>query len=72
MPTVGTESWNSKIAQKTYTSPGKMLEKLFRGRRQGAKGAMMAVSYTLWKHEMIGAMNIDMLETKRSDPLHIL
>jgi hypothetical protein len=49
-----------------------MLEKLFRRRRQGTKGAMMALSHTLWKHEMIGAVDIDMLKTKRSKPLYIL
>ncbi len=32
----------------------------------------MALSHTLWKHEMIGTVNIDMLKAKRSKPLHIL
>src|SRR5947209_18567032 len=49
-----------------------MLEKLFRRRHQGTKGAMMALSHTLSKNKMIGAMHIDMLETQRSKPLHIL
>jgi hypothetical protein len=72
LPTVGTESWNSKTAQKSYDSPGKRLEKLFNRRGQRTKGTMIALSYALWKHEMIGAMDIDMLETKRSEPLYIL
>jgi len=33
---------------------------------------MAALSHTLWEHEMIGAVNIDMLKAKRSKPFHIL
>jgi len=33
---------------------------------------MVTLSHTLWKHEMIRTVDIDMLETKRSKPLHIL
>ena len=33
---------------------------------------MVALSHALWKHKMIGAMNINMLETQRSNPFHIL
>src|SRR6266487_6366094 len=72
LPTVGTESWNSKTAQKNHAFPGNMLEKLFRRRRRGTKGAMVALSHTLWKNKMVRAVDIDMLETKRSKPLHIL
>ncbi len=33
---------------------------------------MVALSHTLWKNEMIRAVDIDMLETKRSKSLYIL
>jgi len=33
---------------------------------------MMALSHTLWKHEMIGPMNIEMLKAKRSKPFYFL
>lgn len=33
---------------------------------------MIASSHALWKREMIGTMNIDMLKAKRSKPFHIL
>jgi len=49
-----------------------MLEQFFRRRRLRAKGAMVTLSHTLWKHKMIGAVNIDILETKRSEPLYVL
>ncbi len=33
---------------------------------------MVTLSYTLWKHKMIGAMDVNVLETQRSNPFHIL
>jgi hypothetical protein len=33
---------------------------------------MMALSDSLWKHEMVGAMDIDMLETQRRALLYVL
>ena len=33
---------------------------------------MVALSHTLWKNKMVRAVDIDMLKTKRSEPLYIL
>jgi hypothetical protein len=33
---------------------------------------MVTLSHAFWKHEMIRAMDIDVLETQRSNPFHIL
>jgi len=72
LSTVGTESWNRNLAQKNHAPLRKHLEKLLRRRGKGTKGAVVALSYTLWKNKMIRAMNINMLETQRSEPFHVL
>lgn len=33
---------------------------------------MVTLSHALWKNEMIGSMDVDMLETERSEAFYIL
>ena len=69
---VGAESRNRKVAQKNYASLAENLEKLF-GRGGGlSKRAMVSLGNGFWEGEVIFAMNIDMLETQRSQPFYIL
>jgi hypothetical protein len=42
------------------------LEKLFGLGGEWSKGTVVALSNGFWESEVIGAMNIDMLETQRS------